>query len=262
MIKTKILIFSFLLLNSGFLFCFDWIIDQKVLIQFEEMLYNNWEGTGSNYVSGSVRFIGSYNNMSDDSTFKLINNVEAAIGTAYNSTDKWMTQEDKISANSSANQKLLDNFYFNGTADLKSRFDLSSTYLLAALGINFISGDLSIQNNPITLRSSFIRTEGTFDFGGNFRIKLENSIEFGNYFKIAWKGNLDTNITAAVKLENFYKYGQAFLKESFWNLETMTSFQINKLISSHLIINALYDAKQSKKLQAFEKITIGFTWKI
>ena len=262
MIKTKNLFILFLLLSSNFLFCSDWVIDQKVLLQFEEMLYNNWEGTGSNYVAGSVRFIGSYNNMSDDSTFKHLNNVEAAIGTAYNSTDKWKPQEDKISANSSANQKFSDNFYFNGTADLKSRFDLSATYLLAALGISSIKGELSIQENPITIRASFIRTEGTFDFGGNFRIKLENSIDFGNYFKIAWKGKLDTNITAAVKLENFYKYGQIFWKESFWNLETMASFQISKLISSHVILNALYDTKQSKKLQAFEKITIGFTWKI
>ena len=264
MIKTNLLIFLLLLLSisNSFLFCNNWVIEQKVLLQFEEMLYSNWEGTGSNYFSGAVRFIGSYNDISNDSTFKVLNNIEAAIGTAYNTTDKWMTQEDKISANSSVNQKFLDDFYFNGTVDLKSRFDLSSSYLLAALGINFISGELSIQDNPITIRTAFIRTEGTFDFGGNFRIKLENSIEFGNYFKIAWKGKLDTNITTAVKLENFYKYGQTFLKDSFWNLETMTSFQISKLISSHIIVNALYDTKQSKKLQAFEKITIGFTWKL
>ena len=73
---------------------------------------------------------------------------------------------------------------------------------------------------------------------------------------------LDTNITLAVKLENFYRYGYSFWNEAYWNLETMTSFQINKLITSHLIVNALYDIKQSKRLQAFEKITIGFTWKL
>lgn len=227
----------------------NWVIDQRVLFQFEKMLYNNWEGTGYNYVATSVRFLGNYNTMSDDYTFKFINNAEAAIGITYNANDKWKIQEDKISASSSANQKFTSDFNFNGTADLKSYFDLSSAYLLGALGMSFIRGELSIQNNPITFRASFIRNE-------------ENTFEFGNYFKVGWKGLLDTNITLGVKVENFYRYGKIFWKESYWNLETMTSFQINKLFSSHIILNALLDTKQSKKLQAYEKLTIGFTWKI
>ena len=247
MTKKILIILLFLLLPNASSIAFDWVIDQKILFQFEEMLYSNWEGTGFNYVAGSIRYLGNYNNMSDDSTFKFINNAEAAIGTAYNATDKWKIQEDKISANSSANQKLVNDFYFNGTADLKSRFDLSSAYLLGALGMNFIRGELSIQENPMTIRAAFIRN-------------TERSFEFGNYFRISWKGLLDTNIAMTIKIENFYRYGQIFWKESYWNLETMTSFKVNKIISSHIIINALLDTKQSKKLQAYEKITIGLTW--
>ena len=228
---------------------FEWNIDQRVLFQFEKMLYSNWEGAGSNYVAGAIRFIGHYDKISDDSTFRLLNNAEAAIGTAYNSTDKWKVQEDKISANSSANQKLVNNFNFNGTADLKSRFDLHSTYLLAALGVSFIKGELVIQDNPITARATFIMDE-------------RSEFEFGNYFRLSWKGLLDTNIMLTVKLENFYKYGQKFWKESFWNLEAMTSFQINKIITTHIILHTLFDLKQSKKLQAFEKLTIGVTWSL
>ena len=226
-----------------------WNVDQKVLFQFEEMLYNNWEGDGFNYVSGSIRYIGNFNLTSSDSTFKLLNNADMVLGTTYNSTDKWKIQENKISANASANQKLLNDLNFNGTADLKSYFDLTSTYLLGALGVSFIRSNISIQENPMTLRAGFFKNE-------------KPTFEFGNYVKLTWKGSLDTNITMTIKLENFYKYGQIFLKESYWNLDAMCSFQISKIISSHIVLHTLYDINESKKLQAFEKITIGFTWNL
>jgi hypothetical protein len=230
--------------------------EQKILFQFEGMMYQNWEGSGFNYVAGSFRYIGNYNQTSEDSTFRWRNNAEAIIGTAYNSTDKWKLQENRISATSSANQKFfsdsksfLNHLNINGTADLKSRFDLEANYLLAALGASFIKGELVIQNNPITLRTSLLKNE-------------KSSFEFGNYFRIAWKGAIDTNITTTIKLENFYKYGHSFWRESYWNLETMTSFQISKIVTSHIVLCALYDLNQSKKLQAYQKITLGFTWKL
>jgi hypothetical protein len=249
MSKKIFLILSFFSLTTTFSFSSDWILEQKVLFQFEEMLYSNWVGTGFNYVSGSARYVGSYNRTSDDSTFKFINNVDGSFGMGYNTTDNWKVMEDKINLNSSVNKKIFTSFNFNGTADLKTHFDLSSAYLLGALGASFIEDNFSVQDNPITVRASFITN-------------TENSFEFGNYFKLLYKTLLDSNITMTIKLENFYRYGQIFWKESFWNLETMTSFQINKLISSHIIVNALFDIKQSKKLQAWEKITIGFTWKL
>jgi len=223
--------------------------EQKILFQFEGMLHNNWEGDGFDYVAGSFRYIGHYNKTSVDSTFRWLNNAEAIIGTAYNSTDKFKIQENRISATSSANQNFFNNFNFNGTADLKSRFDLKANYLLAALGASFIKGDLVIQDNPITVRASLIK-DG------------KRSLEFGNYFRAAWKGALDTNVTMSVKLENFYKYGHSFWNESYWNLETMTSFQISKIVTSHIVLCALYDSNKSKKLQAYQKITVGLTWKL
>ena len=247
--KIKLLIISLFILTNTQLIANEWNKEQKVLFQFEEMFHSNWEGDGFNYAASSARYIGIFNTISDDSTFKLLNNVEAVLGVAYNSTDEFKIQENKIAANSSANHKFLNNFNFNGTADLKSRFDFNSNYLLGAIGISFIEDGLSIQENPITLRASFIKNE-------------KASLEFGNYFKLAWKGNLDTNITLTLKLENFYKYGHSFWNESYWNLESMASFQISKIITSHIVLQALYDLKQSKKLQAFEKITIGFTWKL
>jgi len=246
-IKKPLIFLYFFLLTSVAAFSSGWTINQKVLFQFEQMLFSNWEGTGTNYFAGSTRYIGNFNHLSSDSLFKLLNNAEAVIGIGYNATDSWKVQEDKISAYSSANHKLVDNINFNGTADLKTYFNMTSAYLLTAIGVSFIEGSLSIQDNPITARASFIKNERPV-------------YEFGNYFKLSWKGTLDTNISLTVKLENFYKYGDVFWKEAYWNLEALTTFQINKLISSHLVINALYDTKQSKKLQAFEKITIGFTW--
>jgi len=220
-----------------------------ILFQFEEMLYNNWEGDGFNYVSGSFRYMGHHNRVSEDSTFRWLNNAKAIIGTAYNTADKWKIQENRISATSSANQNLFSNFNFNGTADLKSRFDLDANYLLGALGASFIKGELVIQDNPITLRASFLKNE-------------RRTLEFGNYFRIAWRGALDTNISMTVRLENFYRYGHSFWRESYWNLETMTSFQISRIVTSHIILCALYDLNQSKKLQAYQKITLGLTWKL
>jgi len=221
--------------------------DQRILFQFEEMLYNNWEGDGFNYVAGSLRYIGRYNRTSVDSAFRWLNNAEAVIGTAYNSTDKWGIQENKISATSSANQQFFRHLNFNGTADLKSRFDLSANYLLGALGASFIKGELVIQENPITLRATFPKNQ-------------RSSLKFGNYFRVAWKGTLDDNITQTVRLENFYEYGTVFWKESYWNFESMTSFQINRIITSHIILCALLDLNQSKKLQSYQKVTIGFSW--
>ena len=247
--KTSIGLLLLLTNLYSYAFTYDWNTDQRVLFQFEKMLYSNWEGTGFNYASSSVRYLGNFNQISDDSTFRFINNAEAAIGVGYNSADNFKIQENRISATSSANQKFLNDFNFNGTADLKSVFDLKSTYLLGAIGVSFIKGELQIQENPFTIRASFIRG-------------AERTFEFGNYFRVSWKGDLDTNISMTFKVENFYKYGQVFWKESFWNLETMTSFQINRTFTCHLIVRALLDTKQSKKLQAYEKMTIGFTWRL
>jgi len=242
------LIIIFLFLSENVL-AEEFKIEQKILFQFEEMLYNNWEGTGFNYVSGSARFIGDYRKNSDDSTFKIINHVEGALGVAYNETDKWKIQEDKISATSSLNQKLTGDLFANGTADLKTQFLWESAYLLGAIGVSYIHKNLTIQENPFTIRWVVSKNDSP-------------KWEYGNYFRLTWKDKLDTNITLAVKLENFYQYGNVWLKESYWNMESIMTFQINKIISSHLIVNLLLDPVQSKRLQAWEKITIGITWQL
>ena len=243
---TILLFFS---LHNIYLNSEDWKMDQKVLLQFEEMLYSNWEGTGFNYASGSVRFLGEYKWLSDDSIFKIIHNVDASMGTAYNENDKWIIQEDKLNANSSYNNKILPGLNLNGTMDLKTQFVFKTAAVMGAFGASYIVNAISVQENPATVRWVISKDEKT-------------RFEFGNFFKVTWKGKLDTNISMSVRLENFYEYGKVWMKESFWNAELLTSFQINKFITSHIVFNLLYDPAQSKKLQAWQKITIGLTYTI
>lgn len=252
-----------------------WTNDMKVQLNLEEGAYSNWINSGLNYLSTGIYLMGRWNYKSTDTKLQFLNSLDALIGTRYQeeSTDGWRKTDDRIQFSSSGNYKVYSYLNANLTADLRSYFmtmhtkdstivlpdtsytrsDTNYTFLdpttiMLAMGVNFIKDKLNIQFNPISERL-IVYTGAT-----------PNEHQFGSYFKMTYSTNLDSNITFAGRLENFYQYGKRFTKESFWNLELRFDGKINKWLSAGLVIEELLDTKQSMKLQSREKITLGVTY--
>lgn len=227
-----------------------WKIENKISVFLEEGLYSNWASSGFNFLSTGLFYSGKWNYASADTSIQFQNNAEIELGTMYQEQTGWKKTSDKILANSSFNKRASGNLNYNGTFNFRSTFDpfLSPTILLA-IGGTYLTPNWNFQFNPITERVNFYTSQHTVS-------------EFGSYMKVTYKGDVMKNVSLAGRLEWFYEYGGKIWKESFWNMELRFDGKINEWLGASIIIEELFDTKQSHKLQSRERIGLNFTYKL
>jgi hypothetical protein len=167
----------------------------------------------------------------------------------------WVKTDDRIDLTSKYTRTMTENWGFTGLMNFKSQFTEGftqegqriSTFMAPGFLIAAIGGEYRVRDNfsfflaPLASKNTFVLDEelaqaGSFGVEAGQRYRLE----FGSFFRMAYKRDVMENISFQTRLELFSNYLNKPQNIDV-NWETLINLRVNRYISTTLTTNLLYD---------------------
>lgn len=254
-----------------------WFIAGNNSILFSQSSFSNW-------MAGGVNSIALNGNM--DYEFNLTrgkhiwdNRILLGYGIQSNKGEETRKNNDIIDLTSSYGYNIGNNWYLASALNFKTQFtagyDYTTTpkskisnfmapaYLSFGLGLDYKPNEnFQVNLHPITARVTFV-LDDDLQYAGSYGLKNDGDsslFELGAFVGARYKFQIMEGISYDNRLGIFANYlDQPFNMDiAYWGL---LDFKVNRLISTQVAINLLYDEDQIKKTQVKQTLGIGFNYK-
>lgn len=253
-----------------------WTTNGQENLQMTQLFLENWASGGDKSISLSsdFRYKATYakdkHNWESDIVHKLGFTKTESLDTrvsndvlemnskyGYKATDKWY-----YSFKNSLKTQLFRNYASSDKEkkNPKSAF-FSPAYIQFIVGMDYKKTNLSVLLSPFTAIITVVADTSTID-QTKFSIdkgKKSNSIN-GLSVTVNWKKTLVEDLTYTTKCELFYEYFEKDGQKRF-DWENVFQLQINRFLTTRLILEMRYYENESKKFQFKENLNIAFTYK-
>lgn len=230
-------------------------------LNFAQTHLSNWQGGGSNAVSGTA-ILSLYANYKKEG-WTWDNTLDAAYGqTRLGKAEDgaiFQKTDDRIEINSKLGHKTpVKKTYFAAIATFRTQWDagydygsspsplisdpFSPAYIMIGTGIDYKPNEkLSIYLSPITGKVTIVDNERLSNMGA-FGVTPGETVryEFGGLLKVQYTQDLMKNVKLSTKADFYANYLENFGNIDV-NWETLIAMKINKFLSASLSTHLIYD---------------------
>lgn len=246
-------------------------------MQASQLFLENWASGGESSISFTNDFSYYINYKTDKQEWE--NTFANKMGFTRTETLGTRVSDDKFELTTKYGYKAVNNWFysvkFSFNTQLFRKYKssdeekenptstfLSPTYLQTIIGMDYKKDDLSILMSPLTRITTIVVDTNTVD-------QTQYSIDYGkkaysmNGLSVTatWKKKIPGNILYTTQCEVFYEYfnkkGQKRL-----NWENVFDLQINRFLSTRVLLVVRYYENESKKFQIKENISIAFQYNL
>jgi hypothetical protein len=261
-----------------------WTTGFKAALTFNQVSLTNWAAGGENSLGGNTMFNAFANLKKGKTTWD--NTLDIAYGLVKTGDDNARKSDDKIdfvskyghnvisknlflSANLSFKTQFANGYNYPNDSVVISKF-MAPGYLMLGLGLDYKPYPyLSISFLPLTGRLTFVSDTAlslTYGLDRGETVKPE----FGAAFKVTFEKDIFTNVSLKSKLDLFSNYLDRPQNIDV-NLEALLVLKVNKLISTYVGIQTIYDhdilimdkdGKTGPRTQFKQTFGVGLTYSL
>ena len=252
-----------------------WTISGQETLQFSQLAVANWVKGGENSASllQDFRFKAIYSK----NRTQWESSATHKVGLTYTSALHTRVSDDELNLSSKYGFNAVNKWYYSFLLTFKtqmfrnySKSDvdktkpkstlLSPAYTQLIFGMDYKAKDLSLLLSPYTLNITSVADTADIDQTA-YGISENSRATFLNGFSVTlnWKKEITYGINYSTALELFYEY---FKKDGNkrLNWENIIDVQINRFLSTRLLLNLRYFDNESDKFQLKENFTIAFKY--
>ncbi|MFH1121694.1 MAG: DUF3078 domain-containing protein [Bacteroidota bacterium] len=262
-----------------------WTTGFKAALTFNQVSLTNWAAGGENSYGGNS-FLNLFANLKQGKT-TWDNSLDLAYGMVKLGDANLRKSDDKIDFVSKAGHNIIHkNLYLSANLNFKTQFGkgynyandtalpisnfLAPAYLMLGLGLDYKPYPfLSVSFLPLTGRLVIIN-DTTFSVAYGLDPGKTIKGEFGAALKVTFEKDLFTNVNLKSKLDMFSNYMDRPQNIDI-NWEAMLVLKVNKLISTYVGIQTIYDhdiqikdkdGRTGPRTQFKQTFGIGLTYSI
>lgn len=258
-------------------------------INFNQTSLNNWAAGGENALAANA-LLSMYANYKKDRA-SWDNSIDLAYGIIKQGTEKMRKNEDKIDLTSKYGYDVTKKgkLYYAALINFKSQFAegynfpndsvviskfAAPAFITVALGIDYKPIEsMSFFLSPLTgkmtiVNDKFLADAGAYgvnpaEFDAN-NVKTKdgsmNRLEIGAYFNMKYQKEVGKNVNLTTKLDLFSNYTEEPQNIDV-NWEVLIAMKVNKLLTTTLSTQLIYDDNVIKRTQFKEVFGIGIAYK-
>lgn len=252
-----------------------WTVTGEENLQFSQLFVSNWIKGGEN--SASLLHDFRWKAVFAQDRHQWETNVTSKLGLTYTSTLKGRVSDDLLDINSKYGFKAVNKWYYSFLFSFKTQLFrnysssdidkenpkstlLSPAYLQFIFGMDYKREDLSILLSPYTGIITAVADTADID-PTSYGIDEGKRADFVNGFSVTvnWKKTIIFGIYYTTKMELFYEYFKKDGNKRF-DWENVIDVQINRYLSTRLLVEFRYFDNESNKFQIKENYSIAFRY--
>lgn len=252
-----------------------WKISGTENLQLSQLALSNWTKGGENNLAFTHDF--RWQGVFKKSRSEWETSLTSILGLSYTSTLKGRVSNDQFNVSSKYGFNAVNKWYYSFLFTFKTQLFrnysssdiekenpnstlLSPTYMQIVFGMDYKRDDLSVLLSPYTAAITLVVDTATID-QTSFGIDEDKRANVKNGFSVTanWKKTIIYGIYYTTKLELFYEYFKKDGNKRF-DWENVIEMQINRFLSTRLLVEFRYFDNESDKFQLRENFSIAFKY--
>ncbi len=253
-----------------------WKLSGEENMQFSQLFVNNWIKGGEN--SASLLHDFRWKAIFAQGRSQWETSLTSKLGLTYTSTLKGRVSDDLFDLSSKYGFNAVNTWYYSFLATFKTQLFrnysssdinkenvkstlLSPAYIQLIFGMDYKKDNLSVLLSPYTGIITVVADTAKVD-PTSYGIDEGKKADFVNGFSVTanWKKTIVYGIYYTTKLELFYEYFKKDGNKRF-DWENIIDVQINRFLSTRLLVELRYFDNESDRFQIKENFSIAFKYK-